>query len=123
MKPEKNGLAASGEIEPRDLFADERSYTIREFCEAERISASTYHKWRRDGRGPRELRIPGSPIVRITARARAEWQRRMEEVNDREAPKLKDEHEARAERLREAGRRSGAARKRPKRRAPAQAGA
>jgi hypothetical protein len=50
----------------------EISYTIREFCIAERISESTYFLLRKRGLGPEEMRI-GS-LVRITHQARLDWQ-------------------------------------------------
>ena len=37
--------------------ADERSYTIKEFCAVEQISKFTYFKMREAGLGPRELRF------------------------------------------------------------------
>ena len=46
------------------------------------ISRPTYHRLRAEGRGPVEMRI-GLNVIRITADAEREWQRRMER-DDRE---------------------------------------
>ena len=60
-----------------------RSYTIPEFCEAERFSQSFYFKIRKQGLGPREMRIGSA--VRISEEARLEWRREREQAsrNDR----------------------------------------
>jgi hypothetical protein len=58
---------------PRAPGAD---FTIAQWCEHRNISRPTYHQWRLRGLGPKELRI-GS-VIRITAKADAEWQERME---------------------------------------------
>lgn len=57
---------------------DERTYSITEFCVLEGMSRNAYFLLRKAGNGPRELRIPGSSIVRITPEARADWHRRFE---------------------------------------------
>jgi hypothetical protein len=67
------------------------SVTIPEFCRRERISLSSYHKQKRRGLGPEELRIPGSNIVRITLRARREWHARMAELAQQHAALLEQQ--------------------------------
>lgn len=62
----------------------ERSYTIPEFCALENISPFTYHKMKRLGLGPVELRVPGLSIVRITRQSRLEWHKRMEALQQKE---------------------------------------
>ncbi len=62
----------------------ERSYTISEFCARYGISPFTYHKMKRMGRGPVELRVPGLSFVRITRRAALAWENRMEELQKAE---------------------------------------
>ena len=54
------------------------AYTIPEFCFRNSISRPTYHRLRSQGRGPVEMRI-GLNMIRITAEAEREWQRRMQE--------------------------------------------
>ena len=44
------------------------------------ISRPTYHRLRSQGRGPVEMRI-GLNMIRITAEAERDWQRRMQEPN------------------------------------------
>jgi hypothetical protein len=48
------------------------AYTISEFCAANRISASMYHKLKSLGLGPREMDVGRRKI--ITPEANAEWQ-------------------------------------------------
>src|SRR5215831_6397986 len=48
------------------------AYTIPEFCAANRISASMYHKLKSLGLGPREMDVGRRRI--ITPEANAEWQ-------------------------------------------------
>lgn len=55
---------------PRDAF------TIPEFCEAHRISQSTYYKLRNAGLGPREMRSLRK--VTISVEAAALWRRERE---------------------------------------------
>ena len=52
-------------------MSDERSLTIKSFCEKYRISAPVYYKWQRNGTGPKELRI--GRVIRITPEAEREW--------------------------------------------------
>ena len=53
------------------------AYTIPEFCFRNSISRPTYHRLRSQGLGPTEMRI-GLNIIRITADAEREWQRRLQ---------------------------------------------
>ena len=92
----------------RDPVMDAPSYSIREFCLAESLSPASYYKIRRQGFGPRELRLPGSSIVRVTADARREWQQRMATMNEEQAARLKVEREERAARQSLAGKRGAA---------------
>jgi hypothetical protein len=52
------------------------AYTIREFCEAHRISQAFFYDLRNSGRGPREM-ILGTRRV-ISAEAAADWRRERE---------------------------------------------
>jgi hypothetical protein len=80
----------------KNPLPDEQSTTIPQFCLLEDISAATYFKMQREGHGPRELRIPGTNVVRITARARREWHERLENLPENEA--IKAERSARTSR-------------------------
>jgi hypothetical protein len=71
-----------------EIPADERSFTIAEFCAIERISLATYYKMQRDGVGPKELAIPGTKVKRITTMARHEWHKRMEKLGQSKAAQL-----------------------------------
>ena len=53
-----------------------QSYTVDEFCTAERLSRSMVYKLWSQGQGPRFYMV-GS-VRRISAEARLEWQRSME---------------------------------------------
>ena len=52
------------------------SYTIGEFCIAERISRPMYYKLKHAGKGPREMQV--GTHKRISPEARVEWQRERE---------------------------------------------
>jgi hypothetical protein len=80
-------------------MCDCESLSISQFCKAEHLSRATYYAFKRDGLAPREYRVPGTNIIRITAQARRDWQDRMEN-----GPSLKD-----VERLIERGQRAGRA--------------
>jgi hypothetical protein len=49
------------------------AFSIREFCEAHRISQAFYYDLRNSGRGPREM-VLGTRRV-ISAEAAADWRR------------------------------------------------
>jgi hypothetical protein len=65
-------------IESTTMTDDDRS--IRGFCHRKNFAISTYFKLRAKGLGPRELRPPGTSIVRITPEAEADWDRQMEQT-------------------------------------------
>jgi hypothetical protein len=50
------------------------AFSIQEFCFRNNISPPTYHKLKRAGRAPKEMRL-GPALVRITLDAEAQWQR------------------------------------------------
>jgi hypothetical protein len=52
------------------------SYTVDEFCDAERISRSMLYKLWSQGKGPRFFMV--GTVRRITEQARREWQQRLE---------------------------------------------
>jgi hypothetical protein len=52
------------------------SYTIEEFCKAERISRAMYYKLARMGKAPRHFNVGAA--VRISPEARLEWRRERE---------------------------------------------
>ena len=60
------------------IALERAAYTIPEFCFRNSISRPTYHRLRAQGRGPAEMRI-GLNMIRITAEAERDWQRRMQE--------------------------------------------
>ena len=74
---------------PRDEQA--RSLTRQEFCALERMSLSTYHKLKRAGFGPDEVKFPGMAFVRITSEARHEWHGRNEAYRKSQAAVLEDQ--------------------------------
>jgi hypothetical protein len=61
-------------------MSNDADRSIPAFCRRKGISHSTYYKMRAKGHAPRELRIPGSSIVRITPEAEADWEREMEKT-------------------------------------------
>ena len=68
-----------------DLTYD-RSYTVEEFCLAERKSRSQFYNELRDGKGPRYYRNGNK--IRITHQARLDYQREREPeaAQERTAP-------------------------------------
>ena len=56
------------------------SYTIAEFCAAEHITAPTFYKLKRAGLGPKEMRHGAA--IRISHRARLEWQEAREKPTE-----------------------------------------
>jgi hypothetical protein len=89
------------------------SLTIPEFCAGEQISEATYHKLRRDGLGPREMRYPGLKVVRISIAARDAWREMMENPTGQMKKRIDADLKARSERLRAAGKRGAASPKHP----------
>jgi hypothetical protein len=79
----------------------QRSMTLNEFCLVEGISQYSYFKMRKLGYGPRELRVPGTDILRITHEARAEWHERLQSKEVQEI--VRQEHERRVKWSRRAG--------------------
>ena len=93
-------LLALGNIEQAlatETTPPEETMTIAGFCRAENISESTFFKLKRLGLGPEEQSPPGlSNTVRITARARREWQERMRQLRDVKEAKERSERSRRA---------------------------
>jgi hypothetical protein len=84
----------------RDL---EATMTVDQFCEFENISRASFFKMLRNGTGPSVLRVPNTRILRVTAQARREWERRAQEKSNSEAG-----NERRIEVARRAGKVGGA---------------
>jgi len=57
--------------EPNDAL------TVTEFCDSNGISVSTYYALKRDGKGPREMKL-GKRIM-ITPEAERDWRREREQ--------------------------------------------
>ena len=72
-----------------------RALTRQEFCALERMSLSTYHKIKRAGHGPDEVKFPHMAFVRITPAARREWHERIEEYRKSKAAELEDQRRSR----------------------------
>jgi hypothetical protein len=72
------------------------SYTIGEFCIAEKISPPTYYKLRHLGLGPREMHIGAA--VRISHDARLDWQRARENPQGAELEAVRSAAEGRRQR-------------------------
>jgi hypothetical protein len=86
---------------------DERSFSIREFCVVENISHASYYKMRSSGNGPKEMRLPGSSIIRISPEARKEWHRRLERLTLTSAAVARDS-ERRVSKAKRAGKKGAA---------------
>jgi hypothetical protein len=68
----------------------ERSKTISEFCDAKRISLSSFYELEKRGLGPETQDILGK-IRRITPEAERAWDQQMAELKRTEAAKLEAE--------------------------------
>jgi hypothetical protein len=70
-------MSARPEITGRRVFASASpasppvAFTVKEFCQAHRISVSYYHELKKLGRGPREMLLGTRRI--ISAEAAAAW--------------------------------------------------
>jgi len=78
-----------------------RSFTKSQFCAIEGMSLSTYAKLQKMGKGPDELRFAGMNFVRITAKAREDWHKRMDE--ERKTDEAQLERARRSEALKRLG--------------------
>jgi hypothetical protein len=69
-----------GRAKPTDADASERkpraAFTIKEFCEAHRLSEAMYYKIRTAGLGPREMRTFRK--ITISIEAAEQWRRERE---------------------------------------------
>ena len=68
----------------------EPSYSVAEFCAAEGLTRTTFYKMRRQGFGPREMRI--GRVIRITHRARLDWQQERENPSPKEKKRIAEDH-------------------------------
>jgi hypothetical protein len=75
------------------------SMTIREFCEAERMSPASYHRLQRGGKGPKTIEL-STGFIRIIE-SRESWHRRMTALA--ETRKAQREHERRRKQTAAAG--------------------
>ena len=82
----------------------EPSYTIAGFCLAEGITKTTYHKLRNLGLGPREMR--NLSLVRISHRARLDWQAARENPVGAEAKAVRETRDEMRKRSRAAAERA-----------------
>jgi hypothetical protein len=77
------------------------AFTIAEFCGRNAIGLATFHKLKRQGLGPREMRL-GSAI-RISIEAERDWRNARENPGPQEAKELAAQATDRRERARAAG--------------------
>lgn len=54
---------------------EQQAYSIDQFCAAHGFGRSTYFKLRKEGKGPREIRVATKPIITVES-ARA-WREKM----------------------------------------------
>ena len=76
-------------------------FSIATFCARNGIGLTLYHRLKREGRGPREMRL--GRTIRITIDAERDWQRDREFPSDAEARLLARERKARVGLSRRAG--------------------
>jgi len=60
------------------MAEDRTSYTVEEFCRAERMSRSMVYKLWKEGKGPKFYWV--GTVRRISHQARIEWQQAREQI-------------------------------------------
>ena len=70
-------------MQDRIIETERQAFSIPEFCFRNGISNSSYHKFRAQGRGPREMRL--GRVIRISIEAEADWRRSRELPDETEA--------------------------------------
>jgi hypothetical protein len=78
--------------------------TIKQFCQLENISISTFKKMGRDGIGPHVSYVAGMTLRRITPESYREWKKVAAERERAAAPQIEAERLARIERNKKAAR-------------------
>jgi hypothetical protein len=73
--------------------------TIPEVCKRRHISLALYYDLKKRGLGPHETRYPGSPAVRISAEAEAEWDRRLDALQQTEEAAIENQRRVQQRRL------------------------
>jgi hypothetical protein len=73
--------------EPENVI-DEPSMSIARVCELEDFSRATFFKLRRRGLAPPTYCVPGTNLVRVSARAYRKWRKDMEQLAQGEAAQL-----------------------------------
>ena len=69
--------------------------SIPEFCRAHSISVSLFFKLKKQGEGPREMKVGARTL--ITFESAAEWRRARENRHGRDPPGLPDSRERKSE--------------------------
>jgi predicted DNA-binding transcriptional regulator AlpA len=82
---------------------ERNAFSIPEFCARNGISAWTFYKLQREGRGPRTMDLGA---IRISRQAEVDWQREREMPGDAEARLIKRQQEARHRQTRAAAKKS-----------------
>jgi hypothetical protein len=67
--------ALQARLDALQLPQEQDAYKVAEFCKRHRISVSTFHKLRKEGRGP-DVMQPGAQ-ARISKEAAEEWRKKM----------------------------------------------
>jgi hypothetical protein len=91
------------EIADKRPIAEDR-LSLRDFCELERISVSSYFRMKRAGYGPEETFLPGTSIMFITAEARRAWRIKIQKWST--SKEAKTEAARRSELAKAAGKRA-----------------
>jgi hypothetical protein len=86
----------------RVLRAEPQAFSIPEFCVRNRISLSTFHKLKGQGRGPRLMCL--GRALRISIEAERDWRGAREKPEGAEAERIAREAKARSTAGRRAGR-------------------
>ena len=69
----------------------DHDFSISEWCTKRRLSIPIYYKLKRQGKAPQTITLPGTTVIRITARADREWEQAMRKLSDTQEARRAEE--------------------------------
>lgn len=63
-------------MQAQEIILPILAFSIEQFCKSHNISRAQYYNLRKEGRGPREMKVDGKP--RISIESAADWRKDME---------------------------------------------
>jgi hypothetical protein len=87
-EPLRSKAMSQAETPDKKPIDPSRPLSRKQFCELEGISMSTYHRLKREGRGPTERCFPGMYLAQIMPAAHRQWRIDIDKWNRSKAAKL-----------------------------------